>query len=74
MDIAKLEDKYYIIEFQFISFGNYTLERSKYYYKKTYQNGWMKIEETPDLEREFAASVVQYIERNVMPHRGIPKA
>lgn len=62
MDIAKVESGYVLIEFQFLCFGNYTLERSKFYYICTDENGWQRIDETPDLEREFVASVVRYID------------
>ena len=62
LDIAECENRYVLIEFQFISFGNYTLERSKFCFSRTDENSWIKIDETPDLEREFVASVVRYID------------
>jgi len=62
MDIAEHEGHYVLIEFQFLSFGNYTLERSSFYFTNTDKSGWAKIEETPDLEREFAASIVRYLD------------
>lgn len=61
MDIAKSGDDYVLIEFQFLNFGNYTIERSSYCYTHSDANGWEKIEEVPELEREFVASVVRYI-------------
>jgi hypothetical protein len=64
LDIAKCGDHYVLIEFQFLSFGNYTLERSSFYFSHTDEKGWVKIEQTPDLERELVASVVHYIDVN----------
>lgn len=62
MDIAKCKSQYVLLEFQFLCFGNYTLERSEFYFTRSGEIGWQKIEETPDLEREFVASVVRYID------------
>ncbi len=62
MDIAKFENRYVLLEFQFLSFGNYTLERSEFYFTRNVDSGWTKVEETPDLEREFVSSVVRYLE------------
>jgi hypothetical protein len=62
MDIAKCESHYVLLEFQFLCFGNYTLERSKFYFAHSDENGWQKIDETPDLEREFVVSVVRYVD------------
>jgi hypothetical protein len=64
LDIATCEGHYALIEMQFVSFGNYTLERSSFCFTHTNENGWVKIEEKPDLEREFVASVVRYIDIN----------
>ena len=61
LDIAFSQGKFYLIEFQFISFGNYTLEKSSHYFAR--RNGkWVCTEEQPNLEREFVRSVVKYIE------------
>jgi hypothetical protein len=65
LDIAECEERYVLLEFQFLSFGNYTLERSNSYFTRTDENDWTKIEEIPDLEREFVASVVRYIDLNL---------
>jgi len=62
MDIAKFENRYVLLEFQFISFGNYTLERSEFYFTRKGGSGWEKVEEIPDLEREFVSSVVRYLD------------
>jgi hypothetical protein len=62
MDIAKFEHRYVLLEFQFLSFGNYTLERSEFYFTRKDDSGWMKVKEIPDLEREFVSSVVRYLD------------
>lgn len=63
MDIAFFRDHYVLLEFQFLSFGNYTLERSAHYYTRT-DDGWSRIREDPDLERELANSVIMYVEKH----------
>jgi glutathione synthase/RimK-type ligase-like ATP-grasp enzyme len=61
LDIAHNGKRFDLIEFQFLSFGNYTLERSKFYFARSANNIWTKIEEKPNLEREFSSSVAQYL-------------
>ncbi len=59
-DIALKNNQPYLIEFQFVSFGQYTLEKSLFYFKN--KGGiWKKIKETSDLEKVFAESVDKYI-------------
>ena len=60
LDIGVKNDKFFLFEFQFLSFGQYTLEKSKFYYKFENVN-WNKIFEKPDLEKEIATSVVMFI-------------
>lgn len=64
LDIAKCGDAYVLLEFQFLCFGNYTIERSKFYFSAMTPNNWAKIDEKPDLEREFVASIVHYLKDN----------
>ncbi len=61
MDIAHSDNMYRLMEFQFVSFGNYTIEKSSYYYTRDSDGRWVRITEDPDLEREFAQSVIEYI-------------
>lgn len=63
LDIGVKDGTFYLFEFQFISFGQYTLEKSKYFY--TYDNSeWKKVFEKPDLEREMATSVIKFIKKH----------
>ena len=50
-------------EFQFIHFGNTTVEKSSYYFKLNDKN-WELIKDTPDLEKTFAESVHLYLEKD----------
>lgn len=62
IDIGVCGNDFFLFEFQFLSFGQYTLERSSFYY--LLENGaWKKVFERPDLEREIADSVVSFIMR-----------
>lgn len=60
MDIADLNGKLYLIEFQFITMGNYALEKSSFYFKKTLEK-WQLVSETSLLEDIFVKSVDKYI-------------
>lgn len=62
-DIGIKEGKFFLFEFQFISFGQYTLEKSKFFYRLK-NDKWQKEFEKSDLEREIAASVSEYITRH----------
>lgn len=62
LDIAYDGTQYHVLEFQFLSFGTLTMQRSRFYF--TEQAGtWNSVAETPVLEREIAASVVRHIEQ-----------
>ncbi|MFA6416138.1 MAG: NUDIX hydrolase [Candidatus Paceibacterota bacterium] len=63
LDIGVKDSSFFLFEFQFLSFGQYTLEKSKFYYQLRSGN-WDKINEIPDLEREIAGSVAAYIKRH----------
>lgn len=63
LDIGVKDETFYLFEFQFISFGQYTLEKSKYFYH--YDNDeWIQIFEEPDLEREIATSITKFIKKH----------
>ena len=62
IDVAEIKKTYYLLEFQFLSFGQYTLEKSKFYWKKNNGN-WNKIEESTILEEQFAKSIAEYINK-----------
>ena len=60
LDIGHKDGVFYLFEFQFMCLGQYTLEKSNFYYK---DNGgsWDRVHEKPELEREFSRSVIDYI-------------
>ncbi len=63
MDIAQNEEGCYIIEFQFLYFGPYTLQYSDWYFTYDEENEkFIKVEGRSDLEKEYARSVAEYVE------------
>jgi glutathione synthase/RimK-type ligase-like ATP-grasp enzyme len=62
LDIAHDGEKYIAIEFQFVMFGNITLEQSKHHFTKK-AGMWTLVSGTSDLEEVFSRSIVQYIDR-----------
>jgi hypothetical protein len=62
LDVAESNGKFHLLEFQFLHFGNYTLEKSEFCYTHS-PNGWEQLREAPDLEREVAASIVSFIQK-----------
>jgi len=62
LDIICKNGNFYVIEFQFLHFGNYTLQVAPFYFKKI-DNKWQTIREKSILEKEFADSVSLYIEK-----------
>jgi glutathione synthase/RimK-type ligase-like ATP-grasp enzyme len=65
MDIANQGDEFYLFEFQFVMFGQLTLERSSLYF--TRDKNWIAVDEKPILEREFARSIVEFIKKQEGP-------
>jgi hypothetical protein len=63
LDIGIKKGEFFLFEFQFLSFGQYTLEKSSFYYH--FKDGkWQKQFEKPNLEREIATSVSEYIRKH----------
>ncbi|OOF32786.1 ATP-grasp domain-containing protein [Salinivibrio costicola] len=62
IDIAyeKSNDQCYLIEYQFLMFGTYTLEKSPHYFKKI-NGAWEIVNETSNLESVFVDSVSSFI-------------
>ena len=60
MDIARRGDDFYLIEFQFLAFGTYTLEKANWHFE---YNGsvWQKVSSQDNLEFEFCAAIDKYI-------------
>jgi len=75
LDIAKSNNRFILIEFQFLNFGNYTIEHSNFYFKKTDYVTWIKIEEIPDLEREIVESISRFLDNyhHSYDHNEYPK-
>lgn len=63
LDIGVSGDNFFIFEFQFLSFGQYTLEKSKFFYRLE-DKDWIKVFEEPDLEREISISVMKFINKS----------
>ncbi|MDQ7799466.1 MAG: hypothetical protein RDU76_11100 [Candidatus Edwardsbacteria bacterium] len=60
MDVGYDGHKFYLIEFQFLHFGTFTLESAPFYFLKE-NNEWKIIQEKTILEQELANSVDAYI-------------
>lgn len=63
LDIADDGEKNYLIEYQCINFGPYTLEMSEHYFVKE-NSIWVKKNEDSELEREYVNAFIYYIEKN----------
>ncbi len=64
LDIATQGSKCYLLEFQCVHFGMYTLEKSTFYFKRE-SDSWMVVEGASTLEEEFARAVDTYLQRKV---------
>lgn len=64
LDVAQPNDGgFVLLEFQFVNFGCYTLEKSPHWY--SFNDGtWQKHEGQSVLEEEFSRSVVEYVRRH----------
>lgn len=60
IDIAYDGKTFYLIEFQFMHFGNFSLEKSTRFYQLS-SNSWEVIEEKSVLENEFVNSIILYL-------------
>lgn len=63
LDVAFDGTTFYLIEAQFVYFGTYTLEYSSFYFQQK-EGRWKIVREKSILEREYANSIVNYIEEN----------
>ena len=60
LDIAETPSGCRVLEAQFLMFGTFTLENANWCFVE--ENGnWKRVDEKPDLEKEFVHSVVQFI-------------
>ena len=60
IDIGLSNDELYLIEFQALFFGTYTLEYSEYYFTKE-EHTWQVVEENSVLEKVYVESIHSYI-------------
>ncbi len=59
-DIANKQNEFYLLEFQFVSFGQYALEKSSLFFTED-KDCWKKVFEKPNLEKTFTYAVHNYI-------------
>lgn len=64
LDIGKNNDGVYLLEYQCLYFGPYTLQYAPHCFNEA-DNGWALEEGTFDLEREYVRAVSQYIKNLV---------
>ena len=60
LDIGTKNGQFFLFEFQFLSFGQYTVEKSRHYFLKT-NTGWEKVLATSVVEEVFAYAVSSFI-------------
>ena len=60
LDIAVRHDIPFLLEFQFVSFGQYALEKSDHYYTKE-GSVWVRIDDKSDLEETFVYAVATFL-------------
>ena len=60
IDIGVSNGAYYLIEFQALFFGTYTLEYSEFYFKKE-NTQWSIINENSILEKVYAQSIASFL-------------
>ncbi len=65
IDVGFNGHEFFLIEFQCLQFGNYTLEKSPFYFAREGEK-WIKIQEESILEKEFARSVVRYVNKFIV--------
>jgi hypothetical protein len=62
VDLALSGKKVSLIEYQMLMFGTLTLEKSSSYFTKV-KGTWILIEESPNLEKVFVSSIIEYINK-----------
>lgn len=62
LDIVHDGSAFFLIEFQFLMFGTYTLEKSTFYFQQI-ADEWVKVCGVSEIEKEFVRSVCDYIRR-----------
>ena len=62
LDVGFDGHEFSLIEFQYLNFGNYTIEKSPFYFVRE-SEGWIKIQEESNLEKEFVRSFIRYADQ-----------
>jgi len=62
LDVAEVKNEQYLIEFQAICFGTYTLEEAPFYFVRE-NSSWVCVEERSSLEKVFVESIVGFINK-----------
>jgi len=60
IDVGFNGHEFFLIEFQYVNFGNYTIEKSPFYFIKEGEK-WITKRKRSILEEEFVKSVIRYI-------------
>ncbi len=60
MDVAARNGEHFLLEFQFVSFGQYALEKSPFFFRRS-GGVWTIVDAPSDLETTFAYAVDAYI-------------
>ena len=60
MDIAQKDNEFYLIEFQFVAFGTYTLEKAQWHFEQI-DGRWQLVKSNDILEDELCRSVDAFI-------------
>ena len=64
LDIATRNNQYYMLEFQAVYFGIYTILHADFYYEKK-DNTWQKRTKNLSTEKEMANSIVDFIKNHL---------
>ena len=64
LDIAVSDSRYYLLEFQFVSFGTYTAEKSPFHFELI-DGKWELIEGSVKIESEYAAALDWFIKNKI---------
>ncbi len=62
IDVGTKEGEYFLLEFQFLSFGQYAVEHSSFFFRRK-EFTWEKVKEEPKLEKIFTEAVDVYIRK-----------
>lgn len=63
IDVGVRDNEFFLLEFQFLSFGNYALEHSSFFYKRE-NSQWLKVNEISRLEEVFTDAIDIHIKKH----------